>query len=110
MKKLLLLLPCLAAAFTSCSDESPVDNPNEQAILQVNTYVGSSRAMISDTSLPGGSSLGVTLVENKDDATNYDGLRLDISISNTRLTVINPIRLRLLRTSLSTFQQQTVRQ
>ena len=75
MKKLLMILPCLAVAFTSCSnDEVPVSDNNEQAILQVNTSVSGSRAMISDTSLPDKSSLGVTLVENKDDATNYDGL------------------------------------
>ena len=74
MKKIFWILPCLAGLFASCADDEGFTKQENSVPLQVNTYVTDSRAMISGTALPDKASLGITLVENKEDATKYDGL------------------------------------
>ena len=79
------LFPCLAFALFSCSQEDGMTqtDPVSKAMTVKTEITGSSRAMITDTRFPEGSSLGITVVENKDGVLSYDGLRMDIGISNT---------------------------
>ena len=76
MKKIIQLLPCLALTLFSCSEDVEFTQAEvESKALTVRTEIaGSSRSMITDTHFPDGSSLGVTLVENKDGVLSYDGL------------------------------------
>lgn len=75
MKKLTLALTMLMGVLASCSDENETPVTQTETIpMAVKTNIAQSRAMISGTSLPDKSEMGVTLVENKDDATKYDGL------------------------------------
>ena len=70
------LFPCLAFALFSCSQEDGMTqtDPVSKAMTVKTEITGSSRAMITDTRFPEGSSLGITVVENKDGVLSYDGL------------------------------------
>ena len=76
MKKLGYLIPCLLMTFFSCSQEEGATQTEDiSKPMTVRTEIaGTSRAMITDTRFPDGSTLGITLVENKDGVLSYDGL------------------------------------
>ena len=75
MKKLTIALTVLMGVCSSCSQDNETTAVYDHATpMSVVTDIVQSRAMISNTSLPDKAELGVTLVENKDGATQYDGL------------------------------------
>lgn len=74
MKKLFYILPCLALAFASCSNDTDADMVKADTPLRVNTYIPGSRAMITETSMPDGASMGITVVKNVSNAVDYDGM------------------------------------
>lgn len=76
MKRFKYLLPCVALAFFSCSQEDGTPQTDNASIaMAVKTEIsGSSRNMITDVRSPYGAQLGITLVDNKENVFTYDGL------------------------------------
>lgn len=76
MRKLKYLLPCLTLALAACNNDDTQEVPAQKADtpMSVSTEITFTRAMITDTQFGDGAQLGITLVDNEENATSYDGL------------------------------------